>query len=543
MRKIAASALSQTTSRVSRTLRWCLSRSRLQALLVTTAVAVLVSGLLVGLPAKQVAGQPLPTFAPIAPQANARQSQTDLALDVPFQVRFTKPMNESTVEAAVQIDPPVGVKFMWDATAQTLSIRPNPHWLPHTDYRVVILTTATDQEGLALSAPIEARFTSGARTGGTITATRMVGDQIAPTTAFQVTFTRPVKLTTVATRLGIAPLVDFALVGDDPTDATSQVFTLTPRSALTTGTIYVVSMSEGGMDSSGSLLTPIAPLQAQTLETPAVQAFLPAGGTTTGDNNQPVSLRFTVPMDHKSTEAAFSITANGRGVSGSFTWSESDTTLTFVPRRSFYLGSTVTVKIAVTARSAGGLKMAAPDAATFTIAAARSSRITYKNIPYTGGQSAADARWAGAEKYTMDLMNCTRTGGWVTSNGQCSSQSHHTLPKQKALSQDAGIATRVARPYAIALATNRVLTHTLGGSTVRSRMIAGGYTGYVVGENLGSPGAASQAGMIAVAVFFQNEYSYRGGHYRNIMNGSFHRAGVGVWVANGCTRVVINFYS
>jgi len=48
--------------------------------------------------------------------------------------------------------------------------------------------------------------------------------------------------------------------------------------------------------------------------------------------------------------------------------------------------------------------------------------------------------------------------------------------------------------------------------------------------------------MISTAVFFQSEASYKGGHYRNIMNSYFHRAGVGVWVANGCTRVVIDFY-
>ncbi len=544
MRTKAASALSLTAGTLPRAARWLLDRSRLQALLVTTAVALLVSGLLVGLPAKQVAGQQLPTFAPLAPQGNAHQTQTDLALDVPFQVRFTKPMNESTVEASVQITPAVGVKFLWDATAQTLSIRPDPHWQPHTEYTIVIPTTATDLEGLALAAPIAAQFTSGDQTGGTITATRMVGDQVSPSTAFQVTFTRPVKMSTVATRLGISPLVEFNLVGDDPTDVASQVFTLTPKTALKTGTIFVVGMTEGGTDSSGSLLNPIPQLRVETLETPSVQTFTPADGTKTGDNNQPISMRFTVPMDHASTQAAFSISANSRGVAGSFTWSDSDTVMTFIPARAFFIGAVITVKIAASARSTGGLKMVAAIGATFSIAAPRSRGISYstKGITYTGGQTAADAKWGGAEKYTMDLMNCTRTGGWVTSGGQCSSQSRHTLPAQGALAQDAGIASHVARPFAIALATNCALLHTFGGTTTHSRMVAGGYPGASWGENISSPGNASQSGMISTAVFFQSEASYKGGHYRNIMNSYFHRAGVGVWVANGCTRVVIDFY-
>jgi uncharacterized protein YkwD len=53
--------------------------------------------------------------------------------------------------------------------------------------------------------------------------------------------------------------------------------------------------------------------------------------------------------------------------------------------------------------------------------------------------------------------------------------------------------------------------------------------------------------MISIELFFQNEYKCKSGrcefgHYRNVMNGAFHRAGIGVWVSNGHTRVVIDFY-
>jgi len=46
-------------------------------------------------PATRVAGQQMPTFAPMAPQADANGPVGDLALDLPFRIQFTKPMNES----------------------------------------------------------------------------------------------------------------------------------------------------------------------------------------------------------------------------------------------------------------------------------------------------------------------------------------------------------------------------------------------------------------------------------------------------------------
>ena len=78
----------------------------------------------------------------------------------------------------------------------------------------------------------------------------MVGDLSSPTTAFQLTFTRPVKLGTVLASLGINPPLDVGIVGDDPTDVASQVFTMTPKVALKTDTTYFVTMAEGGVDSS-----------------------------------------------------------------------------------------------------------------------------------------------------------------------------------------------------------------------------------------------------------------------------------------------------
>ena len=322
------------------------------------------------LPGTKAAAEPMPVFAPLAPQADASRVGTNLPFDAPFQIKFTKPMNEVSVERALTVTPAVSVSYQWDATAQILSLVPNPHWDPDTTYTVTTSDAATDQEGLSLASPIDATFQSGAPTTGTISATETAGGLIAPASAFQIVFTRPVKLATVVLRFGITPQVPFTVVGDDPTDAASQTFTVTPKSELTSDTIYVLNMADGGTDSSGANLAPMKPFVAHTMTRPAVVRFRPQDGTASYDTNQLVSVRFTVAMDEKATAAAFSVWVGGKQIAGSTYWAENDTVLVLTPRKSFTVGQTVIARVSTAARSATGVHMASAASATFKIAAA-----------------------------------------------------------------------------------------------------------------------------------------------------------------------------
>jgi hypothetical protein len=512
------------------------------------AVAMTVAAMLVGLPVKPVVAQPVPyatQLAPQAPQASAQGKDTSLPLDVALQIRFTKPMNESTVESALTISPTVGVAFNWDALGQVLSLAPDPHWQPSTDYTVQVSANASDHEGLGLTAPITTSFRSGPLTSGQIAATKTVDGLAAPTTTFQVTFSRPVKLATVLMRLAIDPPVEATVAGDDPTDAASQVFTLTPKVPLATNTPYHVGFVDGGTDAASSQLQPVLPLDITTLQAPSVVKVTPQGGTFSYDTHQVISVVFSVPMDEKSTAAALSIKANGRAIPGSTVWTQDDTVLVFSPRHSYYLGSTIVVGVATSARSTGGLTMKDAVRSTFVVTTPRGRRligkITGTKIPWIGGIASSSAPWHSAEMYYLSLLNCTRTGKWVTSTGLCSTQTHHTLPAQAALPYRSDIADGAARPYARELAIRNALTHTLDGTTIRTRLAAAGIYPSTYGENISSPGNASASGMIAAELFFQNEYWNRGGHYANIMNPKYRSVGVGVWQQLGRTRVVIDF--
>jgi uncharacterized protein YkwD len=147
--------------------------------------------------------------------------------------------------------------------------------------------------------------------------------------------------------------------------------------------------------------------------------------------------------------------------------------------------------------------------------------------------------WVAVEKYVIALMNCTRGGGWVESNGSCSSPGGGSAGPLK---YDSGISDRVARPYAKKLATAGVCSHFYSGNP-GTRLKAAGYTSYRWAENLGCRYYSDLNRMaINLVRFFQSEKSYNGGHWRNMMDPRYDRAGVGLWVSGGNLRLVIDFY-
>ena len=135
-------------------------------------------------------------------------------------------------------------------------------------------------------------------------------------------------------------------------------------------------------------------------------------------------------------------------------------------------------------------------------------------------------------------MNCTRTGGWVTSSGSCSSPGGRNVA---ALRLDSGISSKVSRPYAKRLAVGNDCSHFIGGNP-GDRLRAAGYTNYDWAENIGCRSGDPRAAVLGSHLFFQNEKSTNGGHYVNLMNAKYDRVGIGVWVSGGRVRLVIDFY-
>ena len=145
------------------------------------------------------------------------------------------------------------------------------------------------------------------------------------------------------------------------------------------------------------------------------------------------------------------------------------------------------------------------------------------------------------ETYYLKLVNCTRTGGWVLSDGTCKGYGSGRYSKYVApLKLSSGLST-VARVWAKKLTINDRCKHGDPGARLR----AAGYTSGTWGENIGCRNGYSSAtkAVLLSHLNFQSEKSTGGGHWKNIKNARFKYIGIGVWKAYSRVRLVTDFYS
>jgi uncharacterized protein YkwD len=198
--------------------------------------------------------------------------------------------------------------------------------------------------------------------------------------------------------------------------------------------------------------------------------------------------------------------------------------------------------VGLEATAAGGGPLAVAAHSTFRTIGAAAPAMTdtagSTSVPVSAGSAVGGGSWAAVETYYLGLMNCTRTGGWVTSTGACSSPGGRNVAPLKL---DTGISSKVSRPYARKMAINNECSHFIGGNP-GTRLRAAGYSSYRWAENIGCRSGSARAAVLATHLFYQSEKSYGGGHYVNLMNPAYNRVGIGVWVSGGRVRLVIDFY-
>lgn len=125
------------------------------------------------------------------------------------------------------------------------------------------------------------------------------------------------------------------------------------------------------------------PEATPAFEAPTVVRFRPRDGWTAVSRFAAVSVRFSQPMDHATTERAFHITVDQKQVIGTVRWAESDTVLVVDPDRALPYRSRVTLSVDRGARSADGATLKAARSVTFTVQSrpAPASRPTPKPTP------------------------------------------------------------------------------------------------------------------------------------------------------------------
>jgi hypothetical protein len=172
-----------------------------------------------------------------------------------------------------------------------------------------------------------------------------------------------------------------------------------------------------------------------------------------------------------------------------------------------------------------------------------SAPVADSTIPLT--VTTLDKPWYSVELFDLALVNCTRTGGWVLSDGTCRGYgSGHYSAYVRPLRYSGPISDRVSRPYAKLLAVRGLCTH-YANHDPGYRLRVAGFLHYTWGENIGCRDgyASAKAAVLASHLYFQSEKSSNGGHWQNIKNAHYIYIGIGVWRYGSRTRLVNDFYA
>ncbi len=511
------------------------------------AAAVVGLVVLVSLPPSRASA--IPASVPLPVEGRLLDAVlTGQPLTQPFTLEFDSPMDPASVAAALRMQPDTAVSFSWDTAGRRLSIAPVGHWQPDTLYSLTVAATARAANGGTLAQPLRSLVLTSRAGAAAIAATKGNAGHVPLTAAFRITLDRPVAPAAVEAALRTAP----AIPGHVTAGATDREVVFTPAVTLLPETRYTLTLA--GLNDADGVPFAVSPtLSVVTSGAPEVVRFRPRAGDTQIVRASLLSVRFSEGMNRRTTAAAFHAVTGGRDLAGTVSWAEQGTVLVFRPASLLPYGATVELRVDAGATSRAGVPIAAATSGTFKVvakqAAAKPPKIATKPStkpvtkpivrPPSGGGGAVSGSWTGVEAYYLRLMNCTRTGGWVTSSGSCSSPGGRAVAP---LRLSSAISRRVSRPYAKLLATRNICDHFIGG-TPGDRLRRAGYTSYRWGENLGCRSGNPYSAVLGSHLFFQAERPYNGGHYRNLMDARFHEVGIGVWVSNGRVRLVIDFYT
>lgn len=519
-----------------------LRRSLVSRIVLALGLSAIVGGGIIGagLPSVTTATKPTP-IVPLTRAEFRTVVATGASVVEPVAIHFTTPMNRGSVAAAVTVDPPTPVELAWDAAGQTVTISPDSAWAPGVFHTVSVQAGALAQTGQPLARPARAAFLTRPPTTVNLESTAPVGKRVSMATAFAVSFSGPVDAGSVRAGIRLEPETP-GTVEMTGTPRGSVTYAFVPAAPLKPDTAYRLVVS-GVRDADGLALAPQS-IAVRTITAPGVVRFRPRDDASDAARDATISVRFTEAMDRSATAEAFSVKIGGKAIKGKISWAESDTVLVFKPASALPYDAAVVAKVDISARSAAGAAMVRSVRAIFETVPKPKPKPVPVTPPATrissggGGGAVGGGSWGAVERYYLRLMNCTRTGGWVTSGGSCSSPDGGNVA---ALKLDSGISSKVARPYAKLLATRGACDHFLDGNP-GNRLARAGYSSYRWAENLGCRSGSPMSSVLGTHLFYQSERPYNGGHYVNLMNPAYDRVGIGVWVSSGRTRLVVDFY-
>ena len=326
-----------------------------KAIYLLLAAMLMTSCALPGLPkpVTESTVTPPPTPEPLPPVL-VEVSPLDgsqLGPDEPITFYFSKPMDHNSVEAALYGLPPGSHSWSDDST---LTFTPKESYQIDAEITVAILSSAKDAQGLTMTNPVTLTF----YTPPLLTAINVLPEpassDVDPKAAVAVTFNQPVVPLGEENELPNAFSLEPTTNGRGEWLSTST-YIFYPDPALAGGETYNVSLNTDLVSTSGSLLDLIGSSMAWSFQTalPRLVSIQPSNEQTLGLDAE-ITLNFNQAMNPASTESGIAFLNRGTPITGTVSWNEDYTKMTFKPDVGFARNSMYTVRLTQQATAANG---------------------------------------------------------------------------------------------------------------------------------------------------------------------------------------------
>lgn len=220
--------------------------------------------------------------------------------------------------------------------------------------------------------------------------------EVATSTQLVLTFSEPMDADSV--QVDLQPAL---ALGTPAWSHQGSVLSLQPTEALRENATYTVTVD--GEDVAGNPLTGSRSFAFTTegpapdTTAPAVLATSPSQASIGNARNPVLEVVFSEPMNKTSVQAAFVITAPAGFNSGSFTWNEAGTVMTYALPSNLPYGADVAWQVSTNARDAAGNALVATVTRGFRVI--RQGNITVSFDPMTSGSVSAPDYYRGTHEY------------------------------------------------------------------------------------------------------------------------------------------------
>ncbi|MFO7539141.1 MAG: Ig-like domain-containing protein, partial [Chloroflexota bacterium] len=295
----------------------------------------------------------------------------ELPLDAPISLRFDQPMDQATVEGALQLavnGRSLDGRFDWPRP-DTVVFTPASRLQQAQTYKLTVAGSASSQNGMPLDAPIDLDLQS----LGYLEVSQVIPadglDEIQTDAAITVVFNRPVVPLVSSGQQARLPQ---PLTFDPPLSGqgewvTTSIYRFIPSAPLNGATTYRVTVDPTLESISGGVLES-SYRWAFTTISPQVVTVQPENSRTQVDPTLPITVTFNMPMATAATEAATNLVIrNGETVAVNYVWRDNNRVLGLQPQERLPLGTTLQVQISDSASDAGGgATLAGPMLSAFT---------------------------------------------------------------------------------------------------------------------------------------------------------------------------------